>query len=894
MVLTWAAVACITLIGLPQPASPSATVHTAPSLTVASDRLEMATGSQRLVFRRGDRGYSLVTYVRDRGAWREGFEAGRPILSGSLFGNLPTGYKVLTNSSAQVSVEFAGRHAEPAYNWSMAVSASTGSPLFHFKITCHLPEPLRLDSPQPTVALWARRPDPTVRVDQGPDSIYGSAGIPHGYGFPAAYQWSDRFEAALFFNMTPMRWMQRDGVARFHDVRIMTRREGDRVGLGMHFKRLTGATIPAGDMVIEFSLYQGIRNDRPTMLAALDTMMRLFAPLHPGAAPWPIDQVTGLPASWDHVASKAMEDLASPRLMAEVPAPWQDAPNELVPPQQSMVVHPAVAQDGPAQVAAGWDFSTVNNHLTPWLLLARLKGDRPALQVALRKKDALPRFYDPRSRLIRHGTRQPEHVGDLEMCWQNLFFHHEALRAAEAAGPGYFNPAVTGRVLMATAGLRELAHNVGYILPQWFDPYRKLPLKQNDLPKLGTIREPWQVGAYADLMMAAYDTTGDRIFLLEAKRSVDALMRSMRFRVKNDVYDRTYTEPGDFPITELFGNAQGIAAARRIFEVTGDATYLRYSRDFLNTLLRLTPWYDDETDPVSRELHSAGLFFPHCGAHVLTPWETAEAHLALVGVLKHDPGNPLRKLLLKLANLNRTNSFYFYPAYWTAPVRAHDATTRTGPGTYFPIEPFYSLEGDGGHRGQTAAYMASLGLWNDWMYEALAVATDRQVMVLNLDTLDNFEQALDGVRRNLVVYNPTSSRRTCTVRLLHLPAGAYLVNVGARSESMTADRLRKGVAITLGPGDDLRITVLRQDADRVLLQIAEQQGCQDAIARAYCALQEAGAAQPAQLREFRQALEGLGAGRFKQARKRADGLVSGAQAVLAPAGRGTPQIGSPH
>ena len=67
--------------------------------------------------------------------------------------------------------------------WAMRVEAAAGSPLFRVTITCHLPGPLPLDSPQPVVALWMRQAMPAFHLTQGPDSIYGSAGIPRGYGF---------------------------------------------------------------------------------------------------------------------------------------------------------------------------------------------------------------------------------------------------------------------------------------------------------------------------------------------------------------------------------------------------------------------------------------------------------------------------------------------------------------------------------------------------------------------------------------------------------------------------------------------------------------------------------------------------------------------------------------
>ncbi len=800
-----------------------------PGLIAEPARVELATGRQRLVFTRTNGVFVLTTWVRDGQEWRALFDAGRPLVDGPLFGLQASQYTILVNTSDCKAVEFSGRHRQPDYDWVLRVEAVADSPLFRFVITCHLPEPLTLDPPQPVVALWMRGAKPAFQLDQGPDSIYGSAGIPHGYGFPAAYLWDEGREAAVFFNMTPMRWMQADGVARFHDVRIMARSESDQTGLGMHFKKVSGRRLPAGEMTIEFFLYQGMRPRKPTGLEALDAMVRAFAPLHPADSVFPRNELTGGTASWEQFARKAMADLSAPQAMAEISEPWRDEPLELVSPQNTMVVHPS---------AKAWDFSTVNNHLTPWLLLARLYGDAEALRRGLQKKDALPRFYDPRSRLLRHGTRQPAHVGDLEMSWQNFFFHEETLRAASAAGPADFNPAVAGRFLMATAGLRDLARQVDYVFPQWFDPYRKQPVVQNDVKQLGVVREPWQAGAYAKLMMQAFEITSEKEFLTEAARAIETLMERMQFRVQNELYDRRYAEPAEFPITELFGNAWGIAAAYRLHEVTGNPKFLRYSRDFMNTLLRLTFWYEDETDLVSRELRNAGLFYPHGGAHVATPWETAEAHLIIAWTLKHDREHPLTGLLLKLSNLNRINSFYFFPAVWTGPVLAHAGTNRAAPGGYFPIEPFYCLEGTGGHRGQTAAYMAGLALWNDWLYEALAEASDREIMVLNLDALDNYENVLAGVERHFLAYNPGPSTRTGRVLFKHVPDADFLVMIGPREEKHPATRLRQGLPLSLKPGESIRLTLRRGDYRERQLQLKQQRAAEHAIAHAYQLLQE--------------------------------------------------------
>lgn len=835
-----------------------------PGLTLVADpaHVELATDRQKIVFTRKNDAFVLTTLVRAGREWRALFDEGRPLLEGPLFHVQPDRYAVLTDAPDRKTVEFSGHHRQPDYDWTMCVDVVADSPLVRFTITCHLPEPMSVDAPQPVVALWMRPSKDAIHLDQGPDSIYGSAGVPHGYGFPAAYLWDAGREAAVFFNMTPMRWMQSDGVARFHDVRIMTRTEAGCAGLGMHFKKLSGRRVPAGDMTVEFFLSQGVRAAKPSGLEALDTMVRVFAPLHPAGSAIPRNQLTGEPASWEQFARQSMADLATPRSMAEIPAPWRDEPLALVPPQETMLVHPG---------AQAWDFSTVNNHLTPWILLSRLHGDAAALRLGVQKADALPRFYDPRAHLIRHGTRQPAHVGDLEMCWQSLFFHEETLRAASATGAGDFNPAVAGRFLMATRGLRELARQADFVFPQWFDPYRKLPAVQNDVKQLGMIREPWQAGAYAYLMIQAFDITGSREFLDEARRGVETLMEHMTFRVQNEVYDRRYADVAEFPVTELFGNAYGIAAAHRLYEETREPKFLRYSRDFMNTLLRLTFWYEDETDPVSRELRNAGLFYPHGGAHVATPWETSEAHLMIAWTLKHDRDHPLTDLLLRLSNLNRVNSFYFFPAAWTGPVMALESGGHPPIGQYFPIEPFYCLEGTGGHRGSTASYMAGLALWNDWLYEALAEASDRDVMVLNLDAMEDYDSALSGVEQHVIVYNPEQTNRSSRILFKHLSGEDYVVEIDGREERHAAADLRGGLPVTLGAGGHIRMTVRRSDSPGPQLELKRQRAARNELAHAYQRLQERavdhgpGAVSSRDSQTFTDALRACRAGRYAEA-----------------------------
>lgn len=774
--------------------------------TIEPTRVILAKGDQRVLFTQHDGSYHLTTEVKVGGRWQPFFDLERPLLLGSQLDLRLTRYTM------------EGKRRLVFNDGLLTVEADASTPLLHFTLRYPLPAPLTLNTPQPTVALWRRETPTAFHLDQGPESIYGSAGIPHNFGFPAAYLWDEGSEAAVFFAMTPMRWMQPDGVARFYDVRIQAKSDSGRVGLGLHTHKLTGKTIPAGELVVSFALYQAPCPKPPTGLEALATLVRIFAPLHPQTSTPPSHH-------WETLAQQTLAELVTPQTLATLTAPWQDAPLALVPAQTAMLVHPAQVQPAGSTGELPWDFSTVNNHLTPWLLLARLHANTGQLKQGLQKVNALPRFYDPKAQLLRHGTLQPPHVGDKEMSWQNFFFSVETSRAAAAVPTEHFNPAVLGRFLMGLRGLQALAQKSDYAFPQWFDPDTKTALTQNDVPVLGVVREPWQGGTYALLQLHGHTITGDKTYLTEAQRALETLFEHLSFRVKNALYDRTYSDPATFPLTELFGNAYGTLAAYQLYVQTRNPKHRRYAHDFLHTLLRLTFWYEDETTPISRELKSAGLFYPHGAAHVATPWETVEAHLAIAGVLRQDPKHPLTELLLRLSNLNRVNAFDFFPACWSERVRAHDPRPRPAGERHFPIEPFYSLEGTGGHQGPTAAYMASLSLWNHWLYDALAEADDPAVLVLNLASFEGYEEALMGVERQLLVYNPGPRQRTIHLHHKHLPEGC------GWPERQT---------LTLASGQHQRVVLRRPDRGVQQRQLAQRRSAQGALAYAYQRLQERG------------------------------------------------------
>jgi len=276
-------------------------------------------------------------------------------------------------------------------------------------------------------------------------------------------------------------------------------------------------------------------------------------------------------------------------------------------------------------VADAWDFSGVNNYVAPWIGIERLNPDRTQREFLKSKYSNLPLFFDPNAGLIRWGVRHADHQGDFSMSWQNFTFSLETLKTLNMVAPEMFNPALSGQFLLSADGLIELAHNVDYIFPQWFDPYKKISIIQQDVKSLDIVYEPWQTGTFAYLMAQAYELSGDKKYLDEAMISIEKLLSGdLEFTVKNDYYDITYNDPVDFPIAEIFGNGWGIAAGQKIHELTGNEKYLQYSKDFLNNLLRATFWYESEleVDPKDLILKNAGLFKAHGDYLGAAPWET--------------------------------------------------------------------------------------------------------------------------------------------------------------------------------------------------------------------------------------------------------------------------------
>ncbi|MDC0934967.1 hypothetical protein OAS39_01680 [Pirellulales bacterium] len=741
--------------------------------------------------------------------------------------------------------------------WSLTISAQSGVLPIRFDIKWELSRAVTLSGNEPALLLdMLERPQEMMRIDQGSGNIYfGNAGRQWGNSFPAAYLWADGVETVFFVDGGSLNWTGPRNLFRFRDFRAQTVIKGKSAALGLNVVKRNFHELPAGPITATFYLYAAPGKKPNNRLEGLGRLISLCAPLHPAQAAQPLNRKTGEPARWRDVATGVAKDLSLEEVcrgeLAFADNPWRDEPLFTDRKISSLPVSPDYAINSACpgfrnrtNTNTSWDFSTCNNYLSGWLAWLQIFPQRDQLALVTRKAHALPLFFDPQTRQIRHSTRHLKQFGPWSMCWQNFMFHLEMFRVHRMMPSSEFDPAIGGRCLMSLQALIELAHHENYVFPQWYDPARGRATTQKDVPELGVVREPWQVGSYAWVMCQAHRITGDSRYLEEASSAVKSLFAPMKFRVKNQRYDVTYEDPADYPITEVFGNAWGAPACQYLYEATRDVRYQRWGRDFCHVLLTMTYWYESHlaNDPRDQTLGNLGLFRNHGGAFTGSPWENCEVYLALTEYLRRceriDP------LILKLLNVYRHNSFHFHALSGSddlLPCRKF----AEHPAEYLPVEDYPMLEqGTGYGQMGRCIYMSGIAFWNYLLFEAFAEADDAEVLALNLSTVDGFRAALDGARRELLLFNSAEQSRRVLLLSHNLPPGTYTVRSGLglgaiENAVRSREELTAGIPWELPPRSSLRVILEQRGSESGKDAPENDRQVRDQLATLYANLNQA-------------------------------------------------------
>ncbi len=642
-----------------------------------------------------------------------------------------------------------------------------------------------------------------------------------GVGMPAAYLWDRGREAAILFDPGRMTWMKRGvyTLPQNGSVDVAKREGADVIGICYGFDHrgnpIRSGTLAAGEtMRVDFSLRAGLAGKR-SGVAAISRKAELLAPLHPTMVTEPPavreDLKASVTLSWESFADGTATALLHPLAYNEVVMRLRDP--ILSSEKRASRYYVGCPRRSEDRYASS-DFSCNNDWLSSMAAYNRIRQRGDVAAVVSAKMDALQFFYDPQANMIRHGFRAGNLVGPYEMPWQNFFFHTETYRASMLSDRADYSPAAMANLLSSVEGLTELVQKCDYVLPQWIDPITKTAETQQDVPALGVVYEPWQIGSYAYLLVKAYDITGLRRLLELASEALTEVIEEVRFTVSNEIYTKEYTDSAGFPITELAGTANGTYAAYRLFELTGEAKYLSYSEAFFGMLSQLTFWYDDNLIEAAEGGSILGLFEPHGGASLACPWETIEALLPLTEILDATGDYRFNDLMLALFNCQRISSFSFYPVTWWEEHFGNQAAFDDADFHYIPTEPLYHSF-TGGNSDYGALYMSSISFRNYLMYEAFGGCDNPDVMVLCTDVQGSFEAAFRGAERSFILYNPTSREVTVRFKQKELPDGSYTVTGLVEKTSYTAEELRAGVQVSVPARTGLRIGSVSDDTTRL-------------------------------------------------------------------------------
>lgn len=801
------------------------------------DFVALSADAQKVEFRDNGSG-SLVmkTYIRKGKEWIPFYDSGSPLIQGQSFNDHPTSYTISENSAKRKAVILTGKNNTKGYDFEYLVEVTSDSPLIHFRLTNHLTRNLTLGSYEPKFMLWRDSIDPDrISINQEvptyqtvDDTVYWKSGL------PATYLYTNGMESAIFYDMTPMTWYSfKGGVRRFQVSQVRTVVSGNKTGSGLDLRSNTsGNRITSGDMVVDFYIYGSEVSKRPTKLNALSTVVEVFGGVLPSEAKWPNNYVDGSKTSYLDYTDKIIEGLMAENItyrFQPVKATnngvkiWKDKPlfeNRTV---NSIIQRPGYALKSPDSGSSIYgDWNCNNNTLIPWILFARINPDKGHKDFLNRALAGLVTYYDSKAQLIRSFEEQPGYTGNgLEFTFQNFFMHQETLWASYMLPADEFDPALGGKFLQATEGLIKLAHNCNYVFPQLFSAATHAPANSIDETHLGTTYEVWSGCIYAYNMCLAYDLTGSESYLNEAKTAIEKLFNGMSYYV-NDLKQKLYTDPYEFPINEVSSAPWGIAAANMLHAYTGDAKWLIYSQDIRNVTLRMMNWFEStlKDDPIDKSIAGLALFHAFPTTETTCTWENIMTYLPMTVSFKNINVTP-DPLTLKLFNLYRINAFNFCGPSWNPATVPTAKQYTSSPAGWLAVEDYYSAETPTqmGQNGPNT-YMSNGPMFNYILFEGYSKASDRNIMALNLDCVDAIQKMSEGIERSFIYFNGTAQNIDTTLLYFDLDGSlTYQLSMidskgKITKKSMTGQELLNGIPYSFKPNDHVRISVICLDKSK--------------------------------------------------------------------------------
>lgn len=695
-------------------------------LTNATIALETKTA--RLVFSHNTNGYGFHLEVREADSWRSISSRDNPLVRGNSFDLRPSSL-TLHGSSLTGRGMGTGRNAvgeTVEYSFETLIHARQDG-WFEFETTLEIPEALELSMDgrfEPELTLDMGDLPPYDRGDhvwfkvsiQNPSKWNDEA---YGNDLPALYYFDayTKFELVMFFDMTPMTWMNRSNIARFLNYRCGFRRRyrpHPMYELGLYADGYSGTVFPSGRSSFKSYLSARERDESPTETQAMSELVSRCFELVPAASAWAKNATT-----WKDFAEHTAVDLMDGQCWNS----GQDFPDFIL---NYVNGYSPAWQEAFAAKNAEVDFK--NGSCTDsavWI------NSLLAISKTLFNEPRFTDLYERIQRFIENTFKHPKHqfwnhAGNTG-TWQYVYILEQtwwvALQAGDTALREQIETVIENKVI-------GLAQRHQYIFPLAFE---RLSLK-----KLGNGDTHSVAGLYAHLMLALYTTDGQTHHLEEAQRALRTL----------------YGLPVNSINQEVFLTAMALQAAAQVFRLTGDTEFLEMHQYFMAQTFRQMYWYDDQTMPEYRE-YSTFCMFQAC-TPIIYPafFENIEPLARIASTM--DVFMPSLGML-RAFNHARKNNFYMFPR--CLPQNHHGSSLE-----YIPFENVGILEDEKtGWVGQEIYGSGQVfGAYNMW--EAFAYCDDRDLMVINTDNYKFFDLAqVHESDLHFVVYN--AEERTITSRL---------------------------------------------------------------------------------------------------------------------------------
>jgi len=329
-----------------------------------------------------------------------------------------------------------------------------------------------------------------------------------------------------------------------------------------------------------------------------------------------------------------------------------------------------------------------------------------------------------------------------------------------------------------------LARQTQYLFPLQFD--------KQSLRKIGPGSAYAVCGTYALLMVDLAGRTGESQYLDEARRAIRTLANV----------------PIDAALQEVVLIAHAIDAADRLHELTGESEWDEARKYFRAQTLRMMYWYDDTTSARVEQASHLGMFLACANINYPAFFENIEADARLAAAL---PSEEDPVATLQILDYGRRTNFSFFP-------RCSPDMYGPMPLDFIPFEDVPMLEGpnNAGFLGQEI-YGAGFTFRAHLLWDAFASASDREVMVLSVDSYRESPTNATTWQGSFLVFN---SRNEPVDTAISFPiiGGADEGKVklsfsdGRATTSMVA--ARQTLPVKLGPGAwaTMSVTVIREAA----------------------------------------------------------------------------------